>query len=284
MHYLHFQKHRRRSFTEILPGAKSIVVCALPFSGPEADPSPAPPAELAPPQFGKIARYAQGPDYHDVLKEKLDELSAFIDREAGIPEASKSLAYVDTGALPERAYAAQAGLGWIGKNAMLINPDYGSWFWLGEVITTAALPPSLPHPDRCGSCRKCIDACPTGAILEGVRAVDSRLCLSYLTIEHRGAIPEKFRDKMNDWIVGCDICQEACPWTQRSARAGRAAIGAPPVELLDLNQVSTMEKEEFKRRFGARAISRTKLAGLKRNANFLLEKPLLGLDAPASRS
>jgi epoxyqueuosine reductase len=117
-----------------------------------------------------------------------------------------------------------------------------------------------------------------------VRAVDSRLCLSYLTIEHRGAIPEKFRDKMNDWIVGCDICQEACPWTQRSARAGRAAIGAPPVELLDLNQVSTMEKEEFKRRFGARAISRTKLAGLKRNANFLLEKPLLGLDAPASRS
>lgn len=264
MGYLHRQADKRRSFTNILPGAKSIVVCALPFPGGNAEPAASDPV-------GKVARYAQGCDYHDVLKDKLEELARFIDREAGIPEANRSLAYVDTGALPERAYAAQAGIGWIGKNAMLIHPDHGSWFWLGEVITTASLAPALPQADRCGTCRRCLDACPTQAILEDKRAVDSRKCISYLTIEHRGPIPRELAPKVGNWLVGCDICQEVCPWNQRSLRAGRATRGEPPLEFLNLNEISALDKAEFKRKFATRAIARAKLEGLQRNARIVAE-------------
>ena len=283
MHYLQFQKHRRASLTNILPGAKSVVVCALAFPGPEdAGESAADEAVMTnahpsantghePPYHGKVARYAQGRDYHDVLKEKLTALAAYIDATGEIAPESRSLAYVDTGALPERAYAAQAGIGWIGKNAMLIHPDQGSWFWLGEVITTAALAPGMPQVDRCGSCRRCLDACPTGAILEGVRAIDSRKCISYLTIEHRGPLPKEHKSAIGDWLVGCDICQEVCPWNQRSLRAGRAGIGEPPLEFLNLNEISEMDKAAFKHRFAERSISRAKLEGLQRNAAIVAE-------------
>lgn len=258
MFFLKTQKERRLSLDAILPGAKSVVVCALRFPG-GVETKPDVPA-------GKVARYALHEDYHDRLLPLLKELGSKIDAAAGV---EGSLAYVDTGALNERALAAQSGLGWIGKNAMLIHPDEGSWFWLGEVITRAALTPDEPMADHCGKCRKCLDACPTGAILEDLRAVDSRKCLSYWNIEHRGPIPTEFHRPMGEWLLGCDICQEVCPWTSHSLRRGRAEIGAPPAEYIPLDEILSLDREEFKAKFARRAISRAKVEGLKRNAEIV---------------
>jgi epoxyqueuosine reductase len=255
MHFLRRQQERRRSLEAILPGARSVVVCALPYPG-GVEAKPDVPA-------GKVARYALHDDYHDRLLPLLEELARRLDSAAGTEGA---LAYVDTGALNERALAEQAGLGWIGKNAMLIHPDQGSWFWLGEVITRADLAPDEPIADHCGKCRRCVEACPTGAILETLRAVDSRRCLSYWNIEHRGPIPEEFHRPMGEWLLGCDICQEVCPWNSHSLKRGRAEAGAPPAEYIPLEEILSLEKEEFKSRFAKRAVSRAKLSGLQRNA------------------
>ena len=149
---------------------------------------------------------------------------------------------------------------------MLIHPEEGSWFWIGEVITRAELIPDSPMADRCGKCRACIDACPTQAIFEGIRAIDSRRCLSYLNIENRGTIPKEFETKMDSWVLGCDICQEVCPWNQQTLRTGRKEIGAPPVELVSLDEIMNMTPEQFQHKYKKRAVSRPKLVGLKRNA------------------
>lgn len=257
MNYLTRHREKKRSLQMVLPEAKGAVVCALPFPGSE-------PGEANDAPSGKIARYAQGRDYHFVMKEKLDELARALD-EAGKP-ALPSLAYVDSGPINERSLAASAGLGWIGKNAMLINPEFGSWFWIGEVVTQLDLAPDQALSDRCGTCRKCIDACPTSAILEDKRAVDARKCISYLTIEKRGEIPAEYKDAIGNWLVGCDICQEVCPWNSHSLKKGRQPLGAPLAELTSLDHVEKMSEQDFKQEFGIRAISRTKLAGLKRNA------------------
>jgi epoxyqueuosine reductase len=258
MFFLKNQKERRRSIEAILPGARSVVVCALRFPG-GVEVKPDVPA-------GKVARYALQDDYHERLLPLLTQLAAELDAHAGV---EGSLAYVDTGALNERALAAQAGLGWVGKNAMLINPEEGSWFWLGEVITRAEIKADEPMADHCGKCRKCLDACPTGAILEEIRAVDSRKCLSYWNIEHRGPIPDEFHRPMGEWLLGCDICQEVCPWTSHSLRRGRASVGAPPAEYIPLEEILALDREEFKAKFAKRAISRAKLEGLQRNARIV---------------
>lgn len=258
MFFLKTQKEKRKSLGNILPGASAAVVCALPFPG-GAEAKPDTPS-------GKIARYALQDDYHDRLLPLLEELARRIDVAAG---TTGSLAYVDTGALNERALASQAGIGWIGKNAMLISPREGSWFWLGEVITRAPLAPDSPMADHCGNCRRCLDACPTGAILENIRAVDSRKCLSYWNIEHRGPIPPELHRPMGEWLLGCDICQEVCPWNNHSLKQGRAAIGAPPAEYIPLEEILSLDKSEFKARFAKRAISRAKHEGLQRNATIV---------------
>lgn len=258
MHYLGAQKERRRSLSEILPGARSAVVCALRFPGGEEK---KPEGVVA----GKIARYALNEDYHNRILPLLKELGNFIDVEAG----AKSLAYVDTGAIPERALAKQAGLGWIGKNAMLIHPEEGSWFWLGEVITTAELVSDAPVADHCGKCRRCIDACPTNAILEDLRAVDSRKCIAYLNIEHRGPIPTEFHKPMGDWLLGCDICQEVCPWNEHSLRKARKEEGAPPREWIEVEKILAMTPQEFNSAYRPRAVSRAKHAGMQRNAEIV---------------
>lgn len=265
MFFLKAQKNRRKSIEQILPGAKSVVVCALRFPGSHVPP----PADLGARPYGKIARYALHEDYHGRLLPLLEQLAARIDAAAGV---AGSLAYVDTGAISERAFAQAAGLGWVGKHSLLINEQEGSWFWLGEVITRAELAPDSPFTaDRCGSCRRCLDACPTGAILEGVRAVDSRKCLSYWNIEHRGPMPAELRAPMGDWLLGCDICQEVCPWNAQAGRKARLGEGQPPVEYVPVEEILSLTPEEFKARYKSRAVSRAKHEGLRRNAEIVKE-------------
>ncbi len=254
-----FYLRRKKSLGSILPGARAAVVCALRFPGGAV-------VDGGDGASGKIARYALNEDYHDRLLPMLEELGRRLDEKAGV---EGSLAYVDTGPLNERALAAQAGIGWIGKNAMLIHPEEGSWFWLGEVITRAPLVADEPMADHCGKCRRCVDACPTGAIIEGLRTVDSKKCLSYWNIEHRGPIPAEFQGKMGDWLLGCDICQEVCPWNEHSLRKARVDVGAPPLEYLPLAEILGLDEEGFKKRFRGRAVSRAKRAGLQRNAEIV---------------
>lgn len=260
MFYLKAQKARRRSIEAILPGARSVVVCALRFPGPGPE---GPPVPAGPGPHGKLARYSLHEDYHGRMLPLLEELARALDQAAG---SSGSLAYVDTGALSERAFASRAGLGWVGKHSLLIHPEEGSWLWLGEVITRAELAHDQPLADHCGKCRRCVDACPTGAIIEGLRAVDSRKCLSYWNIEHRGPVPEELHAPMGERLLGCDICQEVCPWNAHSLKKGRAGVGEPPAEYLSVDEILAMDKAEFERRFRGRAVARAKLEGLQRNA------------------
>lgn len=260
MSYLERHREKRKSIGNILPHAKSVIACALPFPG------NAPPI-LVGEQTGKVARYAAGRDYHLVLEEKLRELALYLD-EMTKPEQASVVA-VDYKPISDRAMAAGAGLGWIGKNSMLINTEWGSWFWLGEIVTQAPLTPDKPSPDRCGNCRRCIEACPTQAILPDIRAVDSNKCISYWTIEKKGAMSEEIKPKLSGWLVGCDICQEVCPWNAHSLKAGRQELGPVHEEEIKIAEVLAMEQKEFDLRYKDRALSRPKLAGLKRNGEAL---------------
>jgi epoxyqueuosine reductase len=263
MHFLQWQKEKRKDIKNLFPGTKSIIICAVRFPGEK---------EFNPPQSGegKLARYSLQGDYHNQILPKLEKLAQYIDLSSG--EANASRAYVDTGAISERSLAAQAGLGWIGKNSMLIHPEEGSWFWLGTILTKANIALDQKKiSDHCGNCRKCIDACPTQAIFESIRAIDSRKCLAYLNIEHRGAIPESFHKPMGDWLLGCDICQEVCPWNEHSQRKARKEIGAPPLEKLKVDEILSLDQNQFKVQYGKRAISRAKLSGLQRNAIIVKE-------------
>lgn len=278
MHYMHRQRSRRTTLKNIHPEVESVIVCALPFPGvstivetnEETNLTPQPKSKSeSQSKFklkGKVARYAVGEDYHFHVKEKLEKLVQKIDTSFGFKEESRSLAYVDTGAIPERSLGVLGGIGWIGKNSMLIHPEAGSWFWLGEILTKAKLSPDTPLPDRCGTCRRCLDACPTDAILEGVRTVDSRKCISYLTIEHRGEIPDKYQEAIGDWILGCDICQEVCPWNEQSLKKGRKDSGAPKLEQIPLREIFELNNKSFKQKFSRKAHLRPKLIGLQRNA------------------
>lgn len=216
-----------------------------------------------------VARYAWGEDYHRVLKNKLYELVAALKQRAG---DFKFKVCVDTSPLLERSYAHQAGLGWIGKNTCLINEGVGSWVFLGEILVSLELEPDGPAPFRCGSCTRCIDACPTDALipLEGgdgpSHALDSRRCISYQTIELRGPIPEGDRAGVGKHILGCDICQDVCPWN----RASRAAVTAvdeylPAHAEPDLVELSALSEEEFNQRFSSSPIERTRYQGFLRN-------------------
>ena len=189
---------------------------------------------------------------------------------AGLEPGTATYAEVDTGPVLERAWAARAGIGWIGKNAMLMRRDFGSWFVLGVLATTLELAVDPPMPDYCGACRRCIEACPAGAITHA-RTVDSRRCIAYHTIENRGTIPEAIQDAMGDWVFGCDHCQEVCPWNQRFSKETsetdfhrRDGVTAPPLEdLLD------MDEKTFLERFQGTPVMRATCAGLRRNAQIV---------------
>jgi epoxyqueuosine reductase len=259
---------RRADPRQILPECRSIVAVGVNYYWPApAAPHPAGAA-------GRVARYAWGKDYHEVIPARLRELAAFIEAEAGRPVRHKI--YTDTGPLLERDLAQRAGLGWIGKNTNLIHPGLGSWLLLGELLLDLALTPDAAfEADRCGTCTLCIEACPTGAILDG-RLLDARRCISYHTIELKGEIPAEYHPAIGDWLFGCDICQEVCPWNARFAEAGAQA--APPVgaradlaprpgqSALALDEVEALTPEAFKQRFGDTPLSRTKAGGLRRNA------------------
>ncbi|MGZ3650147.1 MAG: tRNA epoxyqueuosine(34) reductase QueG [Bdellovibrionota bacterium] len=259
MNYLRTQKNRRKHIKALVPGANSVVVCAMRFPGGASGV----PADSDSRAYGKIARYALHSDYHDRILPLLEDLALALDGAAGTRGAR---AYIDTGPLSERAFASRAGVGWVGKHSLLINREEGSWLWLGEVITAAKLAPDAPAADHCGKCRRCLDACPTGAIVEDLRTVDSRKCLSYWNIEHRGAIPGEFHKPMGDWLLGCDICQEVCPWNAQSERVGREA---PPVEYVAADDLLALTPEQFAERYRGRAVARAKLEGLQRNAKIV---------------
>jgi epoxyqueuosine reductase len=256
MYYLKRWADRRRDSRLPARGMRSAVVVTLDYGGR----TPA----------GPIARYARGRDYHAVMREKLRELRRLIARES--PQPPRMRAYSDAGPILERDLARRAGLGWFGKNTMLIHPKRGSFFVIGTVLTDLALLPDAPFDgDHCGSCTKCLDACPTQAFPEpGV--LDATRCISYLTIEQRGEIPEPFRAAVGERAFGCDVCQDVCPWNVRFARdaadpslAARDANVAP-----DPRDLLAMDDAAFEARFGDSAVARAGRRGLARNAAVVL--------------
>ncbi|HUP02876.1 MAG TPA: tRNA epoxyqueuosine(34) reductase QueG [Bryobacteraceae bacterium] len=212
-----------------------------------------------------ISRYAWGSDYHAILRRGLKRLEALLRERAG---AFESKICVDTAPLLERSYARLAGLGWIGKNTCLIHQGAGSWFFLGELLTSLEIAPDAPPPDRCGTCRRCIDACPTTAIVPAPAghgyAVDSRLCISYFTIELRGPIPEARRAGVGRHVFGCDICQDVCPWNRRAPATGDAAF-EPRLAAPALERLAEISEEEFRGMFRDSPVSRARYSGFLRN-------------------
>lgn len=219
-------------------------------------------SESAPGQ-PRVARYARGEDYHRVTLQRLDELAAFL-RENG---ALAARPYADTGPIPERELAQRAGLGWIGKNTMLIRPGIGSWFFIGSVLTDLELEVDAPfETDHCGSCTRCLEACPTEAFAEP-RVLDATRCISYQTIEQKGAIADEVAARLGGWAFGCDLCNEACPWNQRFAEDSSIPEFRPRPDLASAPRgfFDEMDEAEFFRRFGDTALARTGLERMRRN-------------------
>ncbi|BDG10806.1 tRNA epoxyqueuosine(34) reductase QueG [Anaeromyxobacter paludicola] len=255
MAWLGAQREVRLDPAKLLPGARSVVALAVGYAvpglvGPEEG-------------FGRVARYARGRDYHAVLKKKL---KAFRARLAERDPEARTFAGADLGPIMEKAWAARAGIGWVGKNGCLLTTDLGSWVLLAALIIDRELEPDAPHPERCGSCAACLDACPTGAIPEP-GFVDARRCLSFWTIERRGDVPAEVAARLGPWGFGCDDCQTVCPWNLAAGercdpellpREGRAA--------LDLDAVLRLTEEEYRARFYGTSLARARYEGLVRNA------------------
>ncbi|HEX2935121.1 MAG TPA: tRNA epoxyqueuosine(34) reductase QueG [Bacteroidales bacterium] len=214
----------------------------------------------------KISRYAYGTDYHEVIKDKLNALDAFIRSRA---ENVIQRSFVDSAPVLERAWAQESGLGWIGKNTCLISRRHGSFLFISEIITSLELSYDEPLKDYCGSCRKCIDACPTQAIVDG-RLIDSNKCISYQTIENRGEIPDQLAGKFSNYVFGCDICQEVCPWNTKAHHHNEPLFHLRD-EIRDLTpeQWQNMKEEDYQRIFRKSAIKRSKFSGISRNVAFL---------------
>ena len=266
MDYLGRREGERLDPARVLPGARSVVCVALNYyqGEPARDPS-----------WSPVARYAWGRDYHAVMTPRLSDLAAHL-AEAG---GAASKGYVDTGPLLERDLAARAGLGWVGKNTMLLHPELGSWFFIGALLTTATLDFDEALPDRCGSCRACLDACPTDAFVAPY-VLDARRCISYLTIEHRGAIDPDLENALGPWQFGCDVCQSVCPWN-RKAPLTREPAFHPTAPYPEPARIVEMTDEELRTRFGGSAMLRAKPAGLRRNAAVALAHAPGTLDGAA---
>jgi epoxyqueuosine reductase len=254
MSYMERGEEKRCDPQKVLPGARSIVVLALNYF--QGDPK----AGDTPAATGKIARYARGDDYHDLVANKLDKIDEFLRAFDG-----QQKCYVDTGPVLERDHAAEAGIGWHGKSTMLIDERLGTWFFLAEVLTTLELPPDEPVPDRCGTCERCIKACPTGAITAPHR-LDARRCISYLTIELKGSIPLDLRPLIGDRIFGCDDCLDACPWNRFARVSREAAFFARPSTVgIPLRDYLGLSDEDFRSLFRNSPIKRIKRRGFLRN-------------------
>jgi epoxyqueuosine reductase len=256
---------RRVSATNAAPWVRSMVVCALNYS---ADKPYS--VEASDPERGWISRYAWGTkDYHDALLPRLRQVEAAIQKvsaERGLPVETRS--YVDTGPILERVYARHAGIGWIGKNTCIIHQKMGSWLFLGVILTSLELPADSPAADRCGSCTRCIDACPTQAIVAPGK-LDARLCIAYLTIEKRGPVAEELRPAIGHHVFGCDICQDVCPWNNKAGNAPPTSLPEfQPQEQLyhpDLRRLAQMDEETYRRTFRGSPVKRAKYSGIRRN-------------------
>jgi epoxyqueuosine reductase len=258
MAYMSRSAERRADVRNVVAGARSVIVTGTIYNTSEVRLKDSTGSSEA-----IIARYALGDDYHDVLKRRLDALLAWM--RATSPAAFDARAYVDTGPVQERVYAQYAGLGWIGKNTCLINAEHGSWLFLAEIITTLGLEPDTQALEQCGSCRRCLDACPTGALVDA-GVLDSNRCISYLTIELRTAIPEQYRPALTNHVYGCDICQDVCPYNHPASTstdsAWQARDGLDLPRLVDLWRRSDTELRTLLK---GSAMTRAKLTGLRRN-------------------
>jgi epoxyqueuosine reductase len=260
MHYMHKSAERRADVRAVLPSAQSVIVLgtiynvARPYS-----------TETSSPARASIARYAWGDDYHLVIQQRLERLTDWLRTAAG--SGLEVRAYVDTGPVQERVYAQHAGLGWIGKNTCLINGERGSWFFLSEIISNLPLAPDAPALDQCGTCTLCIEACPTGALLEPY-VLDSRRCISYLTIELKGAIPEDQREGVGRHAYGCDICQEVCPWNLSTSVGVSSAdewMPRPGLDAADLIDLWQRSDDELRLLLKGSAMKRAGVRRLRRN-------------------
>jgi epoxyqueuosine reductase len=260
MAWMQKESEKRVDVRRIIPDAKSVISVALNYYVPTVHPDSH--------KTGKISRYAWGDDYHIVMTPRIQSLVDCIKLE--MPDV-RSAAYVDTGPVMDKAWAAHAGIGWIGKHTNIITKEYGSWVFLGEIIVDVELEYDQLIADFCGSCTACIEACPTEAIVEPY-VLDSTKCISYLTIENRGDIPEELKPKLVNWVYGCDICQDVCPWNRFQQPTEETAF-RPREENVDpeLYALSEISEEEFSRRFRRSAVKRTKRRGLVRNAKAVLE-------------
>lgn len=260
MSYMSRTAEKRRDSRLVFEGTTRAIVVAMSYGGREPS--------------GPVARYARGDDYHDVMFDRLNQLHRWIDDQVG--RAVRGKAYVDTGPLLERELARRAGLGWFGKNTTLINPRAGSFFFLGALLVDLDLAIDAPfETEHCGSCTRCLDACPTGALVEP-RVLDSNRCISYLTIELKGEIPSEFHEPIGELLYGCDICQEVCPWNEKFALPlreqafnARAAIAGKDASTL-ARDILSMSHEDFRIAFKGSPMKRAKLRGLKRNAAVVL--------------
>ncbi len=271
--WLERSREKRVDPQQVLPGAKSVVVLALNYWQ-----GARPPQRVDAPVEGRVARYAWGDDYHDLIEEKLRALDRFLGSHGG-----QQRYYVDTGPVMERDFAAEAGIGWHGKSTMLLNRELGTWFFLAELLTTLEIEPDEPIPPRCGTCTRCLDACPTGAIRrERPYHLDARLCISYLTIEHKGSIPLDLRPLIGDRIYGCDDCLDACPWNRFAQASREAAFMARPAAVgMGLRDYLAMSQEDFSRAFQGSPVKRTKRRGLLRNVCVALGNVGTPADLPA---
>ncbi|HEV3145992.1 MAG TPA: tRNA epoxyqueuosine(34) reductase QueG [Gemmataceae bacterium] len=259
MEYMRRHAEARKHPQSILPEVRSVVMLGMEYVDKVSRQDAAcgfaeMPAKPQAAAHGKVARYAIGEDYHDVIRRQLNKLLSWLQAEA---PGCRGRGVVDTAPLLERDFARRAGLGWIGKNTMLINKHRGSYFFLAALLVDLELQPDPPHEaEHCGTCTACLDACPTQAFT-GPRSLDSRRCISYLTIELRSQTPQEFRSELHGWVFGCDVCQEVCPWNRHDTSTPEAV---DLIELLSLNE------EQFRQRFRGTALTRTKRRGLLRNA------------------
>jgi epoxyqueuosine reductase len=262
MVYMARQAARRKDPATILPGTTRAIVVTRNYYSQDPPPTPG---------TGRVARYARGRDYHGALRQPLRQLADYVRSLGGAETIAK--AYCDAGPVPERELAQRAGVGWIGKNTMLIDPKGGSFFFVAVILTDLDVALDTPFDaDRCGTCRRCLEACPTGAF-PAERVLDSRRCISYLTIEHRGEIDPRAAGMLGEWVFGCDVCQEVCPWNLKFARVADdpALTSDPALARLDLRELMALPDAEFERRYGHTALSRAGAAGMRRNARLVAE-------------
>ncbi|MFQ5454512.1 MAG: tRNA epoxyqueuosine(34) reductase QueG [Candidatus Zixiibacteriota bacterium] len=250
MKYMERNIDKRKDVSLILPKAKSIISLAVNY-------------------YTDKKHYAWGKDYHLIIWDMLNELEAELKK---IEPSFESKSYVDTGPVMDKAWAVKSGIGWMGKHSNIINRNYGSWFFIANIITNYKFDYSDSIPDFCGSCTACIDACPTKAIVQPY-VVDSNKCISYLTIENKEEIPGEYSDKFDGWLFGCDVCQDVCPWNKKFSQTSQIAEFEPVNDQTELNlsEILAMENSDFKIRFAESPVLRTKLKGLKRNAEYLIK-------------